>query len=452
VNAETDARPGADAGATRTYGFTFGHFQQKEDWTDVRLLTWPELVPLLTTHAVGRKEGACIVPAVFSGTRRKKAEAVRIDVAFLDSDGGATLEEIRTAVAARGWAAIVASTHSHLTTRTTVKRSEWERFRRERGDAAGAERFLLEVKGYLPRVAAGARHAGEVGDHVLLEHAPCPKFRIAIPLLRPWRAADHRDWREGAEVWKGRVEALAAALGLHHDQACTDTSRLFFLPRRPADGPPPEAAVLDGAECDVFALPDPPGDGGLGFDTGRKKYSRRTRHGRDDDAGDHVDPDTGEVLDLTAWARRHGARFLVVKALRARCPAAFTGHVAEGTRHHIRCPNEAEHTGPGPDGATFVADAGASTGAKGFVVHCLHAHCDGRDRLFFVRRMLEQRWLTPADLTDPDFLAGNNAPPRPFIRFMASDMPQIVDQAEDALLKAASASTSAGPSSSARAG
>jgi hypothetical protein len=365
------------------------------------------------THTVGRKEGTCIVPAVFSGMRRKKAEAVRTDVAFLNSDGGATLDEIRGAILARGWAAVVASTHSHLTTRTTAKRSEWERFLRDRGDRASAEAFLRDVKGYLSRVAAGARRAGEVGDYVLLEHAPCPKFRVAFPLLRPWMASNYKDWREGAAAWKDRVEALAAALGLHHDQACSDTSRLFFLARRPADGPPPETAVLEGVECDVFALPDPDQDGGSGTGGGGKRR-RRTRHVRDDDAADFAEPETGEVFDLTAWARHHGARFLIVKALRARRPAAFTGHVADGTRHHVRCPNEAEHTQAGADAATFVADAGArGADAKGFVVHCRHAHCDGRDRLFMLRRMLELRWLTIPDLTDPAFLAGDAPPPPP---------------------------------------
>ena len=39
------------------------------------------------------------------------------------------------------------------------------------------------------------------------------------------------------------------------------------------------------------------------------------------------------------------------------------------------------------------------------MIHCRHAHCDGKDRLFFLERMLEQGWLTIADLTDPEFLA-----------------------------------------------
>jgi hypothetical protein len=410
-----------------TYRFTVGHHLQKDDWSNIRSLNWSELAGLLTTHEVGPKAGTCIVPAVFSRGRRKKAEAVQIDVAMLDSDSGATLDEIQAAIATRGWAAAISSTHSHLTTRTAIKRSEWERFRHERGGQATAEAYLLQKKGFVPSVASGARLAAELGEYVQIEHAPCPKFRVVIPLMRPWRAEDYPDVRAAGAAWKGRIEALAAALGLAHDQACTDTSRLFFLPRRPADGPPPEIAVLEGEPCDIFALPDPgdgPGAGG-----------KRAKRSADRDRGEFTDSETGEVFDLVSWARRLGQRFLVVKALRERRPGILTGKVADGTRHHIRCPNEAEHTQAGEDVATFICDAGSSSEAKGFVIHCRHGHCDGRDRLFLLRRVLEQRWLRIADLTDRQFLAGD-APAKPLIRIAGGKIADVVDEAEAALLQA----------------
>ena len=108
---------------------TFGHYTQATPWADVRTLPWSELTILLTRHEAGPKEGSGIVPATFSGTPTDKADAQRIDVAFLDSDAGATLQEITAAIGARGWAAAVSSTHSHLTTRTRAKRGNWDRFR-----------------------------------------------------------------------------------------------------------------------------------------------------------------------------------------------------------------------------------------------------------------------------------------------------------------------------------
>ena len=83
--------------ASKTFACTFGAHTQTT-WTDRRSVPWQDLIAILTTHTVGRKEGTCIVPAVFRGDRRHKADAEQIDTAFLDSDGGATLEDIAAAV------------------------------------------------------------------------------------------------------------------------------------------------------------------------------------------------------------------------------------------------------------------------------------------------------------------------------------------------------------------
>ena len=74
--------------------------------------------------------------------------------------------------------------------------------------------------------------------------------------------------------------------------------------------------------------------------------------------------------------------------------------------------NEDEHTQAGADAATFVVNASESAN-RGFVHHCRHAHCDGRDRLFFLRRMLERGWLTTADLDDPKFQVGSHRESKP---------------------------------------
>jgi hypothetical protein len=65
---------------------TFGLYNQTTPWDDVQSLSWPALTTLLTEQHVGPKEGTCIVPAIFSGTKRRDADAQRIDVAFLDRE------------------------------------------------------------------------------------------------------------------------------------------------------------------------------------------------------------------------------------------------------------------------------------------------------------------------------------------------------------------------------
>jgi hypothetical protein len=394
------AAPASDTGITeRTFLCTFGAYTQTT-WTDRRSVSWQDLIGVLTAHKVGRKEGTCVVPAVFRGDRRHKANADQIDTVFLDSDGGATLEEIAAAVRSKGWAAVISSTHSHLTIKTKASLANWRKFLADCPINASTA-YLVEVKGMLPRVAVGAVVESETEEFVIFRHAPCGKFRVVLPLGRPWRAADYPSQDVANAVWKERIEALAAALGLQHDQACTDTSRLFYLPRRPSDGPPPQTAIIQGDACEILALPAP---GGLPINLRTSAPAGRGT-AQSDDGFEHVDQVTGEVVNLRDWVRKHGDRFLVATALRARRPSVLTGRIADHIKIHTQCPNEGAHTEPGTDGATFVTDAGLGNN-RGFVIHCRHAHCDGKDRLFFVKRILELGWLTIADLTDSEFMAG----------------------------------------------
>ncbi len=418
-----DSRPAGAEPTDAQYTFTFGHYTQATPWIDRQSLTWSALTEKLTTHEVGPKTGTCIVPAVFRGTRRHKNDADQIDVAFLDSDSGATLEEIHIAVAAKAWRAIISSSHSHLTTTTTCKRGNWDKYRAEHGDDPAG--YLVHDKGYLPRVADDAVVAAEDEKDVTFSHQPCPKFRIVIPLARPWRAAAYDNQNAANAAWKERIEALAAALGLRHDQSCVDTSRLFYLPRRPADGPPPETAVLDGALCDIFALPK------ATTSDGRKRRSKDRGHPFD--PMEVIDPGTGEVIDLRRWERRNAGRFQVVAALQARQPGVFRGKVV-GPKHHLRCVNASAHTSSEDDFATIAINA-SEADEKRFIVHCLHGHCVEREHLAFLKQMIEEKWLSVADLTDPAFQVDGKPPP-PTIRYIAGKLPEVVDQAERALIQA----------------
>jgi putative DNA primase/helicase len=407
-------RPSGAAAGTdvRHYRVTFGSSaSQKAPWSDVRSFAWPELCDLLTRHETGAKEGSCIVPAVCRAGRRKKLDAERIEIAMLDSDAGATLEQIATALSGLGWAAVVSSTHSHLGTLTIAKRGNWDRFRTAHPDLPNpAQAFLEAERSYLPGIADGARVTVETDEQVTFEHQPCPRFRVVLPLLRPWVASSYESQATANQAWKERVTALAQALGLRHDQSCTDTSRLFYLPRRPADGPPPETLVLEGQPCDLFSLPKvataprASAQGNRKARVSRAKAETSGPFGIDFGRITVTDPDTGEIFDLTAWAAGSARHFQIVAALRARSPHILLGKVADGTKHHIRCPNEAAHTQAGADSATFIVNASEST-SSGFVIHCRHAHCDERDRLLFLRQMLEQGWLTVEDLQNHEYLA-----------------------------------------------
>ena len=386
--------------AADTITITRGASRTAATWPDRWTGTWPDLAGLLTTHATGPKDGACIVPALLREPTRKKEHAERIDVAFLDSDSGAPLAEIVAALELHGWAGVVSSTHSHLSTRTEAKRSHWDRFFQVVPSATAAD-FLREEKHYVEAVTADAAAIETDDNLVVIEHQPCPKFRVVVPLARPWLAATYTTQAEANGAWKERIEALAGALGLDHDQSCTDTSRLFYLPRRPFNGPAPETATVVGIPCDIFALSAAKQDAADMFAPARGSEGAPRR--QDNSRAEHVDPITGEVIHLAAWAREYGTRFLIAKALHARRPGVLTGFVADGCKVHCDCANGDAHTDPARDGATYIVNAGQSA-TRGFVIHCRHAHCSGLDRTFFVAQMLRRGWLTAADLTDPRFL------------------------------------------------
>jgi hypothetical protein len=390
VKASWDTTGGADR---RIFSVTTGASKTATAWSNRWAGEWPDLATLMTTHKTGPKDGPCVVPALLREPTRKKEFADRIDVAFLDSDTGLPIGEIEAALVAAGWAAVVSSTHSHMTTKTEVKRSHWDKFFVAHPDATAGD-FLRQEKHYLASVFDGAA-AVDTGDEiVVIQHKPCPKYRVIVPLARPWLASDYATQAEANAAWKERIEALAAALHLDHDQSCTDTSRLFYMPRRPPNGAIPETASLSGTWCDIFSLPgaEAQSDG---------LFGRKSRP--QDDTGEFVDPDTGECLDLRGWAKSCGKQFEIVKALLARTQSVFVGHVADGCHHHIRCVNDDAHTSIAADRATFIVNASEARN-EGFVYRCQHAHCVERDRLFFVRRMLERGWLKVEDLTSPEFL------------------------------------------------
>jgi hypothetical protein len=380
---------------------TFGHYIQKEPWADVRTLTWSEMAQTATSHEVGAKTGTCFVPAVFApsvgkaewnkgenGQWRVKAAARQIDAVFLDADAGHSLEEITTAVKAKGWAAIVSSTHSHLTTESTVSLSVWEKTK----DPAA----ILKEKGYLPRVCEDATMVGITGRDVLLKHEPCPKFRVIIPLDRPWKAEDYSSQEEANNVWKGRIEALAHALSLQHDQSCVDTSRLFYLPRCNVPSQV-ETARIKGRVCDIWSLPDAPpkgpvpNAGGSGFDFNNAF-----------DSAEFTDQKTRDVINISRWCAEYGERFQIADALHSRTPSMLVGKNASG-KEHIDCPNKDEHSQQGRDRATFVINASEARN-EGFVIHCMHAHCVDHDRIQMLHLILQNRQLSIDDLTDPRFL------------------------------------------------
>lgn len=392
-----DILPEPPEGGEAEIAFTYGTSETDTEFPPAVRMTWAELCRVMTRHEVGAKKGRCIVPASLKGNKRGNKEATEIHALVLDYDHGADLDALVSAVEAKGWTAAISSTHSHLTPETAVRKTVWQEYLEKNPNLdlnAAAAAYLAEKKQYLPSIYEGAKVDREGEECVFLRHVPCPKFRVALRLARPWRASDYPSQESAIAAWKRAYEAVAKSLGAPFDTSCADPGRLFYLPRHPKDVPP-VSRVLHGEACDAFAMVSTSATVETATPAAKALRPRAKKV-------EYLAASTGEVFDLTAWLKGFGRRFLIVDALRARRPAVFANKVSEN-RHHILCPYEAEHTNPGMDGATFITNAGEGK-SEGFVIHCRHGHCHERDRADYVRQMLEDGWLEIEDLTNPAYL------------------------------------------------
>ena len=107
---------------------TFGKSHSEVKWSDRREITLDQFAEIPNRPVVGNKNGECYTPAVFSGTARRMDQTVRIDVAVLDSDCGHNLIEIEGALQRLGWAAIIHSTHSHMSDTTLIAAAPYEKW------------------------------------------------------------------------------------------------------------------------------------------------------------------------------------------------------------------------------------------------------------------------------------------------------------------------------------
>lgn len=371
-----------------------GSSKSHQAWTERKTFSVAELREILSTHYIGPKDGPCFTPAIFRGHKRNKNDADQIDIIVLDADCGHECIDIERSIARHDWEAIIHSTHSHLTTHTTVSAKHYDKWCSEHKGGT-TEQYLSEYKSYLPEVSLGAEVESRStdGKEVTIKHQPCPKFRIVLPLSRSWKASDFSSQEEANAVWAERIDALAAFLGLHHDQSCTDTSRLFYFPRAP-QGVPVVARSVTGELCDIWSLPaakkEPRQGDLLNTSHEQKKYKDWN----------------GKQHDLRDWAALYANRYQIVDAISARSPHIFGSRIS-GVKRHIECPFEPEHTAIGRNG-TFAINASqigqSGLSLSGFQIRCSHNACRHRDRLDLLSGMITNGWLSHDDLYDDQFI------------------------------------------------
>lgn len=365
---------------------TLGQSSKQKTWDDKRIITWSELSQNFTDHRVGEKDGHCFVPGVFTGKKRTKNQAKEIGLLVLDCDTGETLDQIQQSLQKMSWAGIIYSTHSHLTNVMEVSEKAYN----DKGYTNPSD-YLINKKGMQDAVAHGSIITkSHDPNKLIIQHNPCPKFRVIIPLASPWRASDFPSQDVANSLWKNFVISAAKSLGLHHDQSCVDSSRLYYLPRHPKNH---EfiTSIINGNAIDSSTF----------FDFYQLEDYEAVQQNPDNKTPRqeliYLNTENGIKFDLVKWAAKHADSFDVVSLLKTKKPDVLTGYVVDGYKHHISCVNHGMHTKQEPDNATFIVSPQHST-SNSFVYHCMHAHCCNEDRLYFIKRMLEEGWLTVEDL------------------------------------------------------
>jgi len=387
-----------------------------DGWTTVYATLREFEKELLTHREIGqKKEGKVFVPGVIQGDCRKKTAVSELTALVIDLDKGEDLKEVNAAIRGKELYAIVHTTFSHLNSETEINVDAYRKFvGNNEVNSEGLRRYLIEVSRYRPGVVENVEVVESYRDTAqggvcVARHAPLRKLRIVFPLLKPFSRrevmASGLGQAEFERLWKAKYAKFADSLGVAWDQSCSDVSRCFFYPscktgvRRGARKIEGQLLDLDTIEVEIQS-----DRASAGKSTSKKRGAQ----------GNQNREHTFEGFNLKHWVAQYGTTFEIESALRTHKDDAFFGAEREQGGVHIPCPFEDEHSESGGTG-TFVVNASDNEGRAGFCVHCVHDSCrtrrgnttgNGVDRLLFVKKMLEDEWLTLNDLQNPEFGGG----------------------------------------------
>lgn len=347
----------------------------------------------LTTHWKGdRKDGMGYVLGVSANGSREKLAMREMAAIGLDLDEGADIDVVADTVEGTGWACFLYTSYNHLKTTIDVGYSAIHAM--AKGEAFTDEMVRDHLRQKKP--ALGESFISKVTIHdekldigdgfvVRCDCPPIHKMRLIFPFAESINIAElDDDPAKGPDVWKAKVKGLAAKLGVHHDKACEDPSRLFYTARHRPDDEEFQCIVFRGAPV---AWEDIPTDGDPWSQAGEGQ-------------GESSIPEGvmfGDVC-VTDLYRSYGMRWNIADILRN-----TDAHIAGTGKSHVDCPfRELNHTDKGKDRATIAVNAADS--AQGYaVIHCEHESCKTSNQhiVHYIKQLLEDGTLTLDMLEDP---------------------------------------------------
>ena len=376
--------------------------------------TFSQFSDVLQTHKEGPKDGPCFLQGESASGHRKAAAMIANHILGVDLDSGAPLDEVMVTIQKAGLEAIIYTTHSHLKETSVIKRDHFFKWSGEMVvEPDIVADYLVKVKGVLPRIVSGlriiddAQHTEE-GIVILVEHEPMPKFRAVFPLAEPFIFSKRGGTQQDAILeWKERYAGFCSALGMFFDEKCVDPARLFYLPRHPKGDTNFGSWRIVGQPLDLMKYDR------VKMKRGKDGKRRAVASNAFTAAGEDEDDDkdryiTESGFNLRVWAAKHANRFEVQTMLEDAIGGEFIREPRTGGKPgtHVECPFEAEHTNFG-GGGTYVINASDNLDDGfdgGFTFHCVHNACSGRDRLDFLKALIDEETISPDDLTDKTYM------------------------------------------------
>jgi len=396
---------------------------QDKDWqrSDMPLLAW--LVGAdkgkntwgLSRHPESKtKEGASIVFADAIGGSRKDAAIETMSSIGLDVDSGASLDVVIEKLKKLGLFAIVYTSHSHGKTKLELKhddimrkmkldatpnRAQVQQYMREHHKDRYDEPFIDSIK-----VIEFRKQTAE-GLRVIIETPPLDKFRVILPLAVPVKLSDLAPTVTGwKEVWADAVTGVAVnMIDVSFDSTSCDVNRLFFTPRHPP-GAEWYSAIIQGTplrfeDIEPYSKATYVKTRGAGEDP----FMEGTGGNGADDRDTFYSP---KGLNLNRWHTKHKERFMMADVIESFCQDKLRKAGGEKVGSvHLECPFEHEHTTEGGT-ATMAMNPDANSEHGYWTMFCKHDACQGRDKLEFLKQMLDDAWFDETLLRDDEWNMG----------------------------------------------
>lgn len=334
-------------------------------------------------HRTSKKKASlAVVMASFMGTARTADAVTHMHALALDFDSGTKRADVEAKLKALGVAAIVYTSHSDQKTASNIAHASLERVFKDRRPI---DLTNEDVRDYLADHAPDCftdEHIESAqiidynlntddGSVIRYMHTPMDKFRVIIPLAVSVDVmALGRDMNERKTVWADKVTGAARLwLDGHFDVACTDITRVFYMPEH-APGADYYLAIYQGRPATFEEIPT----------MSKREYVKEYRTPVPLNGEVHGDPKLPSGKRAKVWAASDGnaRRLLIGEMLNTEAPNRVRQDKGNGL-YVVECPFEHFHGSSGGFG-THVQD-GEGEGGRGFSFACKHNSCAGRSNI-----------------------------------------------------------------------